>query len=127
MILKTKVPVVFNKPVSGTDTAVLIGTVIDSITKGRDYRAVNYALFFENGAVMNKNSFELKSEEEIILLNDIIKGDLPKYKETPVTEFEELKGLLELRIEIHKLLLVTNPKLKIEDIEILPVDISYGK
>jgi len=127
MTLKTKIPVVFNKPVSGTDTGVLIGTVIDSIRKGRDYYAANYALFLESGAVLNRSSFELKSEEEIIALNDTIKGGLPDYNKTTTTEFEELKSLLELRIEMYKLLLVTNPKLNIEDIEVLPIEVSYEK
>jgi len=125
MILKTKKEVTFNKPVSGTETAILIGISPDCIRKGESYFALNYTLSLENGAPIMQNALELKSKEEIIALNDAIKSDLPVYESTPEPEFEELKKFLLFRIEMHRMLVVMNPKLKVEDIEILPIEVNY--
>ena len=125
MILKTKVPVTFNKPMSGTETAVLIGDVRDQLRQGVDYYGANYSYILEDGTVIMQNSFNLKSEAEIIALNDMIKADLPVYEDTIEPVFEQLKVYLAFRLEMFKLLTVMNPELTLEDIEISDDVITY--
>ena len=72
-----------------------------------------------------QNSFNLKSEAEIIALNDMIKADLPVYEDTIEPVFEQLKVYLAFRLEMFKLLTVMNPELTLEDIEISDDVITY--
>lgn len=120
MILKTKVPVTFNKPMSGTESEVIIGTLTNRVRKGSSYFGANYVLGLETGAILQKKAFELKTKEEIVALNALIKDDLPVYEDSIEPEFEELKCYLAFRLEIFKLLLPMNEDLTIEDVEIVP-------
>ena len=119
MILKTVKPVIFNKPMSGTLSEVLIGGVQNIARSSNTYFGANYAYSLEDGTVIMKAAFELKTRDEIIALNEMIKADLPIYEETPEPDFEELKVMLAFRLEMYQMLLPMNPTLKIEDIEIV--------
>jgi len=125
MILKTKEAVTYNKPMSGTETNVLIGTIQSRQRQGKNYFGANYLYALENGTIVSRSAFELRSEAEIIGLNDMIKDDLPVYEETPEPEFEEMKVFLAFRLEMFKMLTELNPTLTLEDIEILPIEVSF--
>jgi len=119
MILKTNKPVTFNKAMTGTETAILIGGVQNIARSGNSYFGANYAYSLETGEVILKAAFELKTREEIIALNEMIKADLPIYEETPEPDFEELKVMLAFRLEMYQMLLPMNPSLTIQDIELV--------
>ena len=127
MILKTNKAVTFNKPMTGTETAVLIGSIISRQRNGQNYFGANYVYALENGTNILQNAFELKSKEEILGLNAMIAKDLPIYEETEETYFEELKVFLAFRLEMFNMLTALNPDLKLEDILIEDVEVTYNE
>lgn len=122
MILKTNQPVTYNKPMAGTSTEVLIGKIKNISRIGDEYFGANYVYTLEDGQVVISDAFELKSKEEIITLNDLIKTDLPDYDNTPEPEFEDLKHYLAFRLKMFELLSPMNPDLLITDIDIYDLE-----
>jgi len=120
MILKTKIPVIFNDPskMAGSTTGVLIGALQNVSRSGQSYLGANYAYAKEDGATVMKAAFELVTEQAIIDLNDLIKNDLPSYDTTPEPYFEELKYMLAFRLEMVSGLMALNPSLTPSDISI---------
>jgi hypothetical protein len=126
MILKTKVEVTYNDPhkMTGTLSSVLFGQLKNVSRTGKSYLGANFSYLIATEdpsqfAPVMTSAFELKTEEEILALNDMIKDDLPVYEETPEPEFEDLKYMLAFRLEMVKTLQDLNPNLTVEDIEIL--------
>ena len=127
MILKTNKAVTFNKAMTGTETQVLIGSIISRQRNGQHYFGANYVYALEDGTNVMTNAFHLKSTEEILALNAMIEKDLPVYEETEETYFEELKVFLAFRLEMFNMLTALNPDLKLEDILIEDVEVTYNE
>jgi hypothetical protein len=115
MKIRTKVDVTYNSvgKVKGTETGILEGHIINTVWLNNFSEVgANYVYAKPDGTVVSKDAFSVK-DEEVEVLYDAIKADIPTDKNH--RETEEIKYYLAFIIEMAKTF-----ELDASEIELVP-------
>ena len=121
MYLKSKIALTYNSGVNEQKSSTVIGSVLsfsrngECTSFGADFRYSNGDI--EPNEMIIQGAFHLNTIEEIDVVYQTVKADLPNTDDEPL--YERTKNYLAFRLEMFQTFLPLNPSLLLTDIEII--------